>query len=132
MAGEFARMPALAVNDANENAEATRVRREADEIAARHAALVDHACRRRQTLLDAAKLADEFAHSSTILREWLKEASAEVSALCRIVTSRDEIERNVERQRVRAKSVWRSFSNFSGCRLFKKMSTRDDPTLIVC
>ncbi|KAI6204101.1 GAR domain-containing protein [Aphelenchoides besseyi] len=78
--------------------ERPQVQKIGKEIHGRYSSLVDGACGRQQSLLDVQNLANEFARITQPLNKWLDDAGAEVTLLCKVVTSNDEIERNLEKQ----------------------------------
>lgn len=70
------------------------------EVQERFQALVAEVHRRRQLLLDAQELANDFHRTQRPLSAWLDDASAQVTALCKVVTSKEEIEANIAKQEV--------------------------------
>jgi hypothetical protein len=69
-------------------------------VTERYNALVSEVHRRRQLLLDAQELANDFHRTQKPLNLWLDEASSQVTSLCKVVTSREEIEANIAGQEV--------------------------------
>lgn len=77
-----------------------KVENQSIEVQERFQALVDEVHRRRQLLLDAQELANDFHRTQKPLGIWLEEASQQVTALCKVVTSKEEIEGNIAKQEV--------------------------------
>jgi hypothetical protein len=63
-------------------------------------ALVSNVHQRRQDLLDAQELANDFHRMQQPLSAWLDDASQRVSALCKVVTTKEEIDANIGKQEV--------------------------------
>lgn len=71
-----------------------------DETHTRFLALSEDVHRRRQILLDAQELANDFHRTQQPLSTWLEDASQQVTALCKVVTTKEEIEANIAKQEV--------------------------------
>lgn len=78
--------------------EEARLRQAADQLDARYLALVNSVHARRQTLSEARDLAEDFHRLAGPLKQWLDETGKKVSQLCKVVTTPEEIERNLVRQ----------------------------------
>lgn len=89
-----------ALKEAGSDDENTQIQQNADEIGQRFDGLAAEVHRRRQLLLDAQELANDFNRTQKPLSSWLEDASNQVTALCKVVTSKEEIEANIAKQEV--------------------------------